>query len=193
VVARDFGFAPNPFYGTCTLATCKPVIRKVAAIGDWIVGTGSARNKRQRHLVFAMKVGETLKFDQYWNDPRFQQKRPKFTGSKKVAYGDNIYHRSATGQWIQERSHHSYADGRKNEANVKTDTKADRVLIGSDFVYWGGSGPLIPPQFRQLNSDIRAVRGHKNNFPSEFVARFIGWLKSQPEWGCVGRPFDWPV
>src|SRR5712671_5339411 len=28
VVARDFGFAPNPFFGVCTLATCKPDIRK---------------------------------------------------------------------------------------------------------------------------------------------------------------------
>ena len=28
IVARDFGFAPNPFYGFCTLATCKPKIAK---------------------------------------------------------------------------------------------------------------------------------------------------------------------
>lgn len=28
VVAHDFGFAPNPFDGLCTLATCKPDIRK---------------------------------------------------------------------------------------------------------------------------------------------------------------------
>src|SRR5262245_31415483 len=39
VVARDYGFAPNPFYGFCTLATCKPDIRRTADIGDWIVGT----------------------------------------------------------------------------------------------------------------------------------------------------------
>ncbi|WP_225761747.1 hypothetical protein [Acinetobacter sp. Marseille-P8610] len=28
VVSRDFGFAPNPFFNFCTLATCKPKIRK---------------------------------------------------------------------------------------------------------------------------------------------------------------------
>lgn len=38
VVDRDFGFAPNPFHGYCTLATCKPGIRKSAAMGDWVVG-----------------------------------------------------------------------------------------------------------------------------------------------------------
>jgi hypothetical protein len=47
VVAHDFGFAPNPFDGLCTLATCKPDIRKKAAVGDYIVGTGCAKRKRQ--------------------------------------------------------------------------------------------------------------------------------------------------
>jgi len=41
VVRYDSGFAPNPFYGYCTLATCKPPIRKSAAVEDWIVGCGS--------------------------------------------------------------------------------------------------------------------------------------------------------
>ena len=40
VIARDFGFAPNPFHGVCTLATCKPGIRRSAKVGDWILGVG---------------------------------------------------------------------------------------------------------------------------------------------------------
>ena len=28
IITRDYGFAPNPFGGVCTLATCKPKIRK---------------------------------------------------------------------------------------------------------------------------------------------------------------------
>jgi hypothetical protein len=47
-VARDYGFAPNPFFGVCTLATCKPKIRKAAAIGDWVVGTGSSRLMKKK-------------------------------------------------------------------------------------------------------------------------------------------------
>ena len=65
VVARDFGFAPNPFFGFCTLATCKPKIRSVAAIGDWVIGTGSRTKQRDGHLVFAMRVSETLSFGDY--------------------------------------------------------------------------------------------------------------------------------
>jgi len=37
VVRYDSGFAPNPFGGYCTLATCKPEIRKTAQLGDWLV------------------------------------------------------------------------------------------------------------------------------------------------------------
>ena len=35
VVRYDSGFAPNPFYGYCTLATCKPDIR---GRGGWRLG-----------------------------------------------------------------------------------------------------------------------------------------------------------
>jgi len=40
VVDRDFGFAPNPFHGYCTLATCKAKIRNQARVGDWVIGNG---------------------------------------------------------------------------------------------------------------------------------------------------------
>lgn len=54
VVRFDSGFAPNPFYGYCTLATCKPPIRRTALVGDWIIGTGSASQevKLGGHLVY---------------------------------------------------------------------------------------------------------------------------------------------
>ncbi len=34
------GAAPNPFHGMCSLAICKPAIRRTASSGDWIVGLG---------------------------------------------------------------------------------------------------------------------------------------------------------
>ena len=85
VVARDYGFAPNPFYGVCTLATCKPMLRRKASIGDWVVGTGSDPNGLTGHLVFAMKVTETMRFDEYFSDSRFQEKKPNLSGSLKQA------------------------------------------------------------------------------------------------------------
>jgi hypothetical protein len=112
VVARDYGFAPNPFFGVCTLATCKPEIRRVAQIGDWVVGTGSKKRKRDKNIVYAMRVTEAMTFNQYWSDPRFQAKKPNLRGSKKQAFGDNIYSKDAhTTLWCQANSHHSLTDG----------------------------------------------------------------------------------
>ena len=66
VVARDYGFAPNPFHGRCTLATCKPRIRNAAAIGDWVIGTGSSTASKEGRLVYAMRITKTMTFNQYW-------------------------------------------------------------------------------------------------------------------------------
>ena len=77
VVSRDYGFAPNPFYGTCTLATCKPEIRRTARAGDWIIGTGSKMQGREDHLVYVMKVAEKRTFSEYWADDRFSDEEAK--------------------------------------------------------------------------------------------------------------------
>jgi hypothetical protein len=193
VVARDYGFAPNPFYGFCTLATCKPMIRKTAQIGDWVVGTGSKTRGRESNIVYAMRVTETMSFDQYWKDPRFQSKKPYLRGSKKQAFGDNIYHRdSKTRHWHQEDSHHSHPDGTPNKGNIANDTQADRVLISDDFVYWGGGGPKLLKKLRNHNGlDICGKRGHKNAFPDKMIEEFIVWLRSLGQKGYCGEPLDW--
>lgn len=192
VIARDYGFAPNPFHGFCTLATCKPVIRRVAQVGDWIVGTGSAGRNRTGQLVCAMRVTETMTFDEYWLEPRFQLKRPDLTGSRMRAFGDNIYHRDEDGNWVQEDSHHSLPGGEMNVVNLADDTQTDRVLISSEFWYFGARAPVIPNRFRGEGIyDICALRGHKNNFPADFAEEFIEWVR-QHESGCTGRPERWP-
>ncbi len=193
VVARDYGFAPNPFYGFCTLATCKPRIRKSAVIGDWVIGTGSKTRGREGYIVFAMLVTEVMEFDDYWKDPRFRYKRPNLHGSKKQGFGDNIYHRNKkTGHWQQEDSHHSFSDGNPNQRNIVNDTQTDRMLISDDYMYWGGSGPSIPQRFRKFGGlDICGKRNHKNNFPEKMVDEFITWLRSLNNHGYCGDPLDW--
>ena len=194
VVDHDYGFAPNPFFGVCTLATCKPQIREHASVGDYIVGTGCARRKRQGTLVYVMRVVEITTYDAYWCDPRFECKRPCLRGSKKQAFGDNIYHRDQqTGQWYQENSFHSFADGNPNPRNVEHDTRSERVLIGVDYAYWGGTGSEIPARFRSFEGDdICARRGHRVNFPQGLAAEFLAWVRSLGQFGYLGRPADWP-
>ncbi len=192
VVARDYGFAPNPFFGVCTLATCKPITRRVAEIGDWLIGTGSSRNDRKGFLVYAMRVTEKITFNEYWGDVRFSRKKPNLRGSKKQAFGHNIYFKDDFGRWHQQNSHHSYKNGVPNMKNIVNDTQTDKVLLSSDFVYWGGSGPKIPQKFRNYAGiDICAGRNHKSQFSNVFVRDFVVWLKSLGVSGYKGTPLDW--
>lgn len=197
VVARDYGFAPNPFFGYCTLATCKPIIRRKAQVGDWVVGTGSKTKGLGDRLVYAMRVQETLSFDQYWRDSRFRVKRPTLHGSRKQAFGDNIYHsaeKSGNNRhcWIQEDSHHSLEGGLPNKANIANDTQTNRVLISSDFVYFGKAAPKIPTEFRRAakNSNICGGRGHRSKFSDSFIEAFVKWIRCLPMRGYAGEPSD---
>lgn len=192
VIVRDYGFAPNPFHGFCTLATCKKVIRRHANVGDWVVATGSAERGRAGHLVCAMKVSEAMTFDDYWSDPRFQAKKPAMNGSRMIGYGDNIYHCDRDGGWVQADSHHSLEGGVVNPKNLNDDTETDRVLVAEEFWYFGADAPLIPKKFRGSGpSDICAGRGYKVNFADGLVDDFVAWVRTLPP-GCQGRPDRWP-
>lgn len=139
VIARDFGFAPNPFHGTCTLATCKPGIRKSASVGDWVLGVaGKGLGPAYRKCILLMKITEKIGFQEYWEDKRFSLKKPCRNGSNVMMLGDNIYHKDAKGNWTQEDSHHSNPDGSQNPVNLKRDTgTSDQVLISKFFFYFG--------------------------------------------------------
>ena len=63
------------------------MIRKTATVGDWIIGTGSKTKQRDGYLVYAMRVTEIMSFDEYWNDPRFRDKRPSMYASRKKLSG----------------------------------------------------------------------------------------------------------
>ena len=190
IVAIDDGFAPNPFYGFCTLATCKPDIRRSAHIGDWILGTGSKQKGRQGTLVYAMHVTDKLTFDDYWRAPMFEDKHPNLYQSIRKSRGDNIYHKnSENGEWIQADSCHSNADGTPNQAHIARDTDPANVLISDDFIYYGG-GPALPiPEFNGI-SVCHTGRKYRCNFDDVTVQDFISWVKSLGEWGYCNNPLE---
>lgn len=188
VVRWDHGFAPNPFHGICTLATCKPGIRKYSNIGDWVLGTGSAERNYSKRAIFLMKIDEIINFDEYWNNPRFFCKKPVMNGSLKQRFGDNIYYRNNNGDWHQANSRHSQVDG-ANDWNIVRDTgKTDRVLIGHDFIYWGDAAPMLPPRFQNF---VMASPGYANHFEEAEVGRLLDWAWSQDAVGQVGDPLEW--
>lgn len=186
IVARDFGFAPNPFGGFCTLATCKPDIRSIAQIGDWIIGIGSSTKRQKNKMIYAMKVSEILTYNEYWNDLRFEYKKPLMNGSLVTAFGDNIYHTSTeTNEWLQANSHHSNEDGTINELNLKRDTKSQNVLISNHFFYFGVECPAIPAKF--INETTS--RKYRTISDETIINDLIGWLdKNYPVNELIGDP-----
>ncbi len=196
VVRFDSGFAPNPFYGSCTLATCKPGIRKAAQVGDWIVGSGSndVKVRRGGYLVYAMRVGEILTFDEYNADLRFEHKKPYRRGSRKQSCGDNIYYRDAASQiWLQRDSFHSNPDGTRHGNHVDIDTRIDRVLISQEFVYFGGEGPAFPSHLKDGKGRpiCKSGRGQLKFDNPILITAFEDWYQSLGVKGFQGAPFEW--
>lgn len=184
VVARDYGFAPNPFWGVLTLATCKPQIRRCANVGDYVIGHSSATDGNK--LIFIMKIGRILTFDEYWDSDEFEIKKPVMNGSLTRKYGDNIYHHNDEGKWIQEDSHHSLENGIVNKDNLDRDTSTtDKVLIAEDFIYLGNSRIEIPEEF---NAVICTHIGH--NPVTENIAKGLwDYLEClYPEKGLIDDP-----
>lgn len=190
VVEHDVGFAPNPFHGVCTLACCKPDIRRKAQPGDIVLGTGSAKHHVAGRLVYWMRVDEVLTFDQYWQDVRFRRKKPRMFATAHLRYGDNIYcQRDGASGFQQVDSFHSMEDGSTSLGNLKRDTgKTDRVLIGNDFAYWGRSCISVP---EELMFAVKKGAGHKCHFTEDEIAAVTSWLGTHSQRGYLDEPVDW--
>ncbi len=143
--------------------------------------------------IFAMQISETLSFQQYWDDPRFRDKRPVRSGSAKMMVGDNIYHRAdASDDWLQEDSHHSNPDGSPNPYNVSHDTRADRVLISRRFVYFGRKAPRVPQPLLDAMGykNVRNYRVYRDEADYrnliDHLTKISGGIVSH----VLGDPFD---
>lgn len=189
---HDLGFAPNPFFGWCTLACCMPSIRQSAKEGDIIIGmagkSGGLKNIYPR-LIFWMRVAEAKSFDDYWADPRFENKRPQIPGPKKRAVGDRTYrHEAGQEGWVFDRSmHFSPGAGQVDGGHVATDTRVDRLLIGKDFTYWGAGGPVVPDHLIKLFTN----RNQMCHEGGPLLAELHEIIDLENPKGPVGDPANW--
>lgn len=197
LIEHDFGLAPNPFGGYCTLTVCKLKIRKSKnlKVGDWIIGTGSKsleerfKRKYWHRLISAMQVSEIISIEDYWDDPRFQCKKPIINGSLPLMYGDNFYHKNNQGDWIQEDSAHSNNDGSPNLIKLLDDVKGKNAVISNNFYYFGQSCPLIPENLHDICYDRQGEKKLKEEKGIEFIL----WLTSNYKKGINGDPIDWQI
>ena len=191
-VEHDRGLAPNPFFGTCSLAVCKSQIRGCAKLDDVVIGTASYGRKTPAgrpaggSAVFVMRVTAVTDFQAYRRD--FARKRPIMNGSRLRAAGDAIYWHDGA-DWHQDNSLHSLPGGILSEPDLKDDVlAADRILLSDDFTYWGNRAPALPAQLAHLGrSNLRNQR----KFSTIEKADLKLWALAQLGQGRVGMPIDW--
>ena len=176
VVQYDGGSAPRPFGGVCSLAICKPMIRRTASAGDWIIGVRSRRNDQ---VVYVMQVDEILPFERYWEDPRFEDRRP---GASPVP--DNIY-RSNNSLVLTQVNNVTH-----DESNIENDLSGWNVLLGRRFWYFGSSSHDLPDNLMHLKPYCRGHSVHINRRGGDIDVRELeSWLESIP-CGIHGVPID---
>lgn len=186
-LAHDTGFAPNPFHGYCTLACCKPQIRKRAVKGDWVLGITP---KGLGHkLAYYMLVDEVLPFATYFEDARFFPKQPPWPDAGRPVLekcGDNIYQPLGPGRFRQLPSMHS--DGAQEDRGQKEhDLSGEQVLIAKTFGYFGRDAVDLDPSLGFM------VPGRylRCRFSETEVNKILAFVTRQPR-GRRGPPRDWP-
>ena len=197
----DTEFAPNPHYGVLTLATCKPVIRRCAKVGDWISGwtANEVRDKNfiihnfkdAQKLVYLAKIEKKMTFAEYWD--AYPEKRPtqrierevKSQSNKRCGCiiisspddvyncGDNIYEPLGDSpQGIDDYRQHP--NNNHTEADKKRDISGEYVLICKEFYYFGVGNPL------KNNKEIFPYKVPRcKKIPYDECKKFIETIQSQ--------------
>lgn len=138
---HDNGFAPNVSGDILSIATCKPQIRRVCEIGEWIAGFSSKELDNSQvgaeKLQYLAKVSDRISFAEFWD--RFVDKRPD-----KDENGDNIYKPKGDGKYEQMPNPHH------DKSRKAKDLSVDCVLLCDEFYYFGnGNGVDLPNNLRE--------------------------------------------
>lgn len=186
---NDTGFAPNPFFGVLTLATCKPQIRKSKRVGDWIAGFTSKAlcgdEVGEEKLIYLMQVTDKIHISEYFSHPDFQNKIPNLSCEEFVYQaGDNIYKLQGN-DFIQ-------LENRNHALNDKSrDLSGEFVLVSTKFYYFGKNPLEIPDYLRPKIPVGQSPRGSlTHNF--ERATEFINFVTENFAVGVYSAPHKWP-
>lgn len=154
------GFAPCIIGGICSLACCKPAIRRVASINDWVVGLSPRKDGNT--IIYAMQVEEKIPFTEYWT--RYPKRRPM---GKKLALGDNVYPNYSSGP---------IANAHHDKTNKDHDLSGRYVLISKNKTYYFGNGGLTLPHHL---TGLICTQGHRSTSNQPLLPDFLALLDKQ--------------
>lgn len=195
-MTHDTGFAPNPFGGFLTIATCKPLMRKHKRVGDWIAGFTSARMDNAWHrvgeerIVFLMRVSDKVTLAEYWSDPRFVIKRQQQDAGAVGTCGDNIY-RPTSKQPVLPIVYDQIKNIHHSPRDATRDVGGEFVLIADEFYYFGSKALVIPTSLRPGVPRGQAAHG-KLTRSAHRAQEFIEWMRATYAVGIHSHPHKWP-
>jgi hypothetical protein len=170
-IPYDEGAAPNPFWGVCTLAICKPGIRRNAEVGDWVVGTGTTQYDFQNKVVYAMEVMQVLsmkKYDDFCRN-KLPQKIPNWgSDTYKERVGDCIYDYCSNPPLMRKGVH--------DEGNRIRDLSGENVLLSEHFYYFGDTPKMLPDHLLPI---VRQGQGFKSKMNKKYFHDFVTWILTQ--------------
>lgn len=189
VLRYDDGTAPNPFWDVCTLVICKPAIRRGAAIGDWVVGTGSRQVRLpdgksydfSDSIVYAMQVTEKMTmaaYDAYCKQYLSAKIPQPHSADWRLRLGDCVYAFNESEVPDVRKSFHG-------KDYVPRDLSGIYALLSTRFYYFGAAARFIPAELRMI---IKKNQGHLRIENIDLLARFDGWIQQFETNTLYGNP-----
>ena len=194
-MTHDTGFAPNPFWGYLTLATCKPKIREHKRPGDWIAGFTSTALcgdwVGDERLVFLMQVEEKVALADYFRDRRFESRIPRDRPATNVyRCGDNIY-RPLVPNARDAREFEQLPNCHHGPEEKDHDLNGLHALITRRFAYFGVEALPVPRHVRPYVPAGQSAHGTETRDPTR-VESFIDYVFSVADSPVMARPHQWP-
>ncbi|GHV04961.1 hypothetical protein AGMMS50229_07260 [Campylobacterota bacterium] len=201
----DTGFAPNPFGGFLTLATCKPYIRESKNVDDWIAGFTSVelnnkynqkqmsihggayipRPREAKLLIYLMQVTKKITFEEYWKNKKYQNRKPNVDSEIFIERkGDNIYKPLSNGAYEQ------VLNMDHDEKDREHDLKSIYILISNRFYYFGRNPLKIDENICSKIPEKQTCNGVETK-DQQRINSFISFIKSKGSYGIYSKPHKW--
>ena len=162
-IQGDCGAAPCVENTLWSLAICKPVIRKIAVIGDIIIGiSGNKLKIGKNKIIFIAEITNVLTIRNY---------AINHSERSDCIYTENL-------QLIPNKFH--------NCGSVKTDLGGKNVLLSTNFIYYGNKYISVPEDL----SEIIPGRGHQSDKNKPYIENIVNFFikeKSRIGIGKIGE------
>jgi hypothetical protein len=168
VLATDSGMAPCIQKGMLSLSCCKPMIRRYACLGEWVIGF-VPKGKNPGRVAWVGKVKDIVPLGEY---------ERRFRGMKDAIYRQ----RSRDGEILKPLRNNYHAD----ELSRSRDRRGKNALIFDPFWYWGGDGIPAPDEIADL-AHYYVGQSAKNSSPAK-IELLEAWARSIALPGVHGKP-----